>query len=546
MKHILPLVSLLMVLALLITACAGLFPAAASTPSAARPIIILASDQPGSADPAENWAFGGAAYLPLVYEGLFQYVGSTAPRLEVQLAAEIPTVENGGISTDGLVYTIRLKPNARFHDGSPVNADAVIYSYERMGALQLGANGVTTDWIARLEKVDELTVRITLTQPFGDFLNSMGSVWGNYIVNPAVVKANEINGDHGHAYLLDHDAGSGPYTITSFDHTPSQITLERVATYWGGWNNPQPIDRAIIRWLAEPTAARAMLEKGDADVLINPQATDFVTLQSAANIKTAHYPGIMQYYLGLNTAVKPLDDVRVRRALAHSLNTEVILHDIFLGNLSRMEAAVGPGYPEVLKAAMQYPYDLEKARALLKEAGYENGLELTANRMNLWSNDAAVLEFWRADLKKIGVTLLIQELDGATWSNIWFNECAAAASPEIGPISAMSVGGDYPSAWEVLAQVFPVPRLGGGRCSAVYRDNPVINDTILKISQTTSSAERAAYFQILYDAIAEDASAIWVGQGQDLIAMRDVVQGYEYSFSKGGNYLPLQKMSLTR
>ena len=108
-----------------------------------RPMVIIASDDPGSADPAENWNFGGAAYLPNVYEGLFRFVGSSSPKMEPWLAAEIPTVENNGISSDGLTYTIKLKTNAKFHDGSPVNADAVVYSLQRIEALQKGANGVS-------------------------------------------------------------------------------------------------------------------------------------------------------------------------------------------------------------------------------------------------------------------------------------------------------------------------------------------------------------------------------------------------------------------
>ena len=148
-----------------------------------RPIVIIASDQPGPADPAENWTFGGAAYLPLVYESLYRFKGEKSPSLELGLAADFPKV-----SADGLVYTISLKPNLTFHDGSMLNADAVLYSYERIKALNKGANGITADWIASMQKVNDTAVSFTLKAPFADFPTTLGSVWGNYIVNPKVCK----------------------------------------------------------------------------------------------------------------------------------------------------------------------------------------------------------------------------------------------------------------------------------------------------------------------------------------------------------------------
>ncbi len=518
-------------------------------PSAeARPLVIIASDAPGSADPAENWQFGGAAYLPNVYDTLFRFAGESNPKMEPQLAAEIPTVENGGISSDGLVYTIKLNPAAKFHDGSAVNADAVIYSFERMKSLKLGVEGISANSIDKMEKVDDATVKFTLTKPFSDFKNALSSVWGAYIVNPAVVKANEGkkddgSSDWGNAWLKEHDAGSGPYVMSSFDAANNTVTLERYKDYWGGWANPKPVEKVIIRWLAEATGARPLLEKGDADILVNPPATDFEALGKTSGIATKKFPSIMQYYIALNGSAKPLDDVRVRQALAYSFNLDKVISDIFLGSLVKMEAAVGPGYPDVYPAKTQYPYDLEKAKALLKDAGLENGFEMTVNSIGAMPNDTAVLEFWQADLAKIGVTMKIQQVDYDTFDKGWF-KCNAVTAPNLGQAVALGVGGDYPSAWEVLAQVYPTPRLSGDACSVVYLNTPELNDTFKQITASTDAAERQTLFQSLYDTIANEAGAIWVGQGTDLVAMRDTVQGYEYFFSRGGNYVPLEKISV--
>lgn len=513
--------------------------------SEARPLVVLASDSPSSADPAENWAFGGSAYLPNIYNTLFRFVGEESPKVQPDLALEIPTVENGGISADGLTYTIKLNPKASFHDGSPVNADAVIYTYERSKALNLGTNGIAANYITNFNKVDDFTVQFILAQPFGDFINALGSVWGNYIVNPVVCKANEKDGDWGHAYLLDHEAGSGPYQMTSYDTAANQITLERYAAYWGGWDqNPNPIEKVIIRRLAEDSGARPLLEAGDADVAINLPATDFAAMESNTAFVTHKYPSIMQYYLALNGQMAPTDNVKVRQALAYSFNYDAVINDIFNGNLIKMEAAAGPGYPDVYKAATQYTYDPEKAKALLKEAGYDT-LEITVNLVSAMPNDQAVLEYWQADLANIGVTLKIQQADSGAWGQAWFTDCNAPTTPNMGQISALGVGGDYPSAWEVLAQVVPNPRLGGAPCPTTYVDDPVVNDLMnVKIPASTDPAERQKLFQQLYDQLAEDSGAIWLGQGVDLITLRSNIKGYSYFFSLGGNYLPLAQMSM--
>jgi peptide/nickel transport system substrate-binding protein len=535
--------SALVAILMLGTACA---PAVSPTPAAeaSRPLVVLASDHPGSADPAENWNFGGAAYLPHIYDTLFRFVGEKSPKLTPSLAAEIPTINNGGISKFGLIYTIKLRPGIMFHDGSPVNADAVIFSYERMKALNLGVNGITDDWIDHIEKVNDLTVRFMLKQPFSDFLNSMGSLWGNYIINPGLVRQHEKDGDQGHAWLQHNDAGSGPYTLVSY--SDSEITLKRFPKYWAGWQSKKPIEGVEIRWLADPAQARQLLEKGEADIAINLPSQDYADLGKNENFTSLKFPSIMQYYLGMNGSVEPLADPRVRQALQYSFDRDRVIREIFNGNMQKMTAAVGPGYPDVYPAKTQYTFDLEKARSLLNAAGLKNGLDLKINVLHFWPNDTAVVSLWQADLQKIGIRLTINEMDGSAWSSTWFDQCSASSDPSIGQISTMAVGGDYPSAWEVIAQVYPTPRLGGGKCSAVYMDNPLINNIFSNLTISSDPNFRKTLFQNLYDSLAEDDAAIWIGQAVDLITLRNVVQGYQYAFSLGGNYIPLNQMSLTQ
>ena len=290
-----------------------------TTSAVTRPFVMLVGLGMSASEPADNWDWQAPAYLSLVYEGLFRPKGEKNPTIEPWLAAEVPSKENGGISADGLVYTIKLKPGIKFHDGSPLNAAAVIYSYERMKALKFGVSGVTANWIDKMEAPDDLTVKFTLSKPFADFLKSMSSVWGNLIVNPAITKAHEgklADGspDWGYTWLISeaNEAGSGPYKLVSRDLTLKQLSLERDPNYWGGWQGDKHIEKMIIRWDVPSATARLLLEKGDADSAPNLAASDFVAIEKTSGIVATKYEDTMQYYLGFNNSSEQCSTLNCR------------------------------------------------------------------------------------------------------------------------------------------------------------------------------------------------------------------------------------------
>jgi len=502
-----------------------------------------------NAEPADDWDWQAPAFLGQIYEGLFRPKGEMNPTIDTWLAAEIPSKENGGISADGLVYTVKLKPGIKFHDGSPLNAAAVIYSYERTKALKFGVSGVTANWIDKMEAVDDLTVKFTLGKPFADFLKSMTSPWGNSIVNPAITKAHEGklgdgSPDWGYNWLITdaNEAGSGPYKFTSKDATLKQITLDRDPNYWGGWQGDKFIDKVIIRWDVPSATARLMLEKGDADYAPNLAASDFAALEKTTGVVTAKYQDTMQYYLGFNNSSKQLTDVHVRQALLYSFNYDQVIKDIFLDNLSPMTTAVGPGYPEVYTPQTVYTYDLEKAKALLAQAGYSSAkpLDLTINILPAFGEAQAVAEYWQNDLAQIGVNLKLQQTNWDTFAKSWWTECSASTNPNMGQITTFGIGGDYPSAWETIWQIYP--KMPNVPCTTLYTDDPKVNKLFDDISLETDGAKREVLFKDLYEYLNEQAYALWIGQGKALAAYRDWVKGYAYTFAYSAFYLPLDKM----
>ena len=263
--------------------------ATSSAPAAAkRPFVVTEPQTIDDMDPGKNWGWEGN-FLALEYDTLFVAKGASAPTIEPWLAAEIPTQANGGISADGLVYTIKIKPGAKFHDGvTPVDAKAVVYSYTRMQKLATGVDSVTADWITKMEVGDPLTVRFTLKQPFGDFMWSMTSTYGNQIVNPTLVdqhlgKLQDGTDDYGSTWLYDHEAGSGPYSMASVDKTVNTLTLQRYPNWWRGWpSDGKMIDQIIYRTGIDSQSARLMLQKGDIDMALSLDASDFEAIAGKA------------------------------------------------------------------------------------------------------------------------------------------------------------------------------------------------------------------------------------------------------------------------
>jgi peptide/nickel transport system substrate-binding protein len=513
--------------------------------------VVAVGNQLEDLDPGKNWGWEGNV-LFLMYDGLFRSKGEASPIVEPWLATEIPSVENGGISADGLVYTVKIKPGVKFHDGTPLDANAVIYTYDRMQKLATGVDNLTANWITKMEAVDPLTVRFTLKQPFGDFIISMSSIWGNMIVNPTLVKANEGkledgSPDFGSIWLYDHEAGSGAYKLVSIDLTQNTVTLERNVDWWRGWpSDGKMIEKIILRTMVPSSNARLLLEKGDVDMAMTLTASDYEALKGTAGIINETYLAAQQNYIGFNNSSEKLKDVRVRQALLYSFPYTSVIEDIFRGHLAPMTTAVGPGYTEVYTPKTVYTQDLGKAKALLEAAGYspQHPLELTYNATHAaWPEDTAVAELWQSVLQDIGVKLNIKDQDKGVWNKAWWG-CTATENPNIGELSTMAISGDYPSAWETMMQVFPM--IPGQDCTAVYINDSEVNDLFTQIAAANDVAKRKPLLENLYEQLNQKAYALQVGEAVSVISYRDWVKGYYYSFALSREGFPAYDMWLEK
>ena len=303
--------------------------------------------EPPSLDPtAEAAAAVDEVVYANVFEGLTRITsdGSVAPAL----------AESWEISEDGLTYTFYLHDGVTFHDGSTMDAEDVKFSLERINA-ENSANAQKALFadIASVEVVDPLTVTITLSKPNGNMIYNLG--WGDaVIVGPESVATNGTN-----------PIGTGPFMFS--ERRPGDsITLVRNDNYWG---EPAALERATFRYIADPTAALAALQAGDVDVFPNFPAPETVSiLESDPRFDVVVGATEGETILTMNNSKPPLDDVRVREAVAHAIDRQAVIDGAMFGFGTPIGTFWPPSHPDYAELTGQSNYDPDRSRELLAEA----------------------------------------------------------------------------------------------------------------------------------------------------------------------------------
>lgn len=360
-------------------------------------LVIGKSGDTDSLDPAvtvtnNSWTATYPAYERLLKFKVVDGKGST--EVEGDIA------RSWSSSDDGKVWTFTLGDGHVFADGSPVNAAAVKFSFERV--LKVGKGPADLfDQVASVDASDDHTVKFTLKAPFAPFLATLVDD-GASIVNPKVME-HQVNGDLGQAYLSDHTMGSGPYQVASWEK--SQQIVMTPNPHWAG---QLAFKKIVIRIIKDASARRLQLEKGDLDLIEDVPVDQLKALAAAPGVKVVDEPSFFVTYLYLNNTRKPLDQVKVRQAISYAVDYKGIIDGILLGQGVQMRGDVPVGLWGHDDNSMQYSYDPAKAKALLAEAGV-GSLKLGylyAKTDPNWENIGLVLQ---QNLAPLGIKIEMQE-----------------------------------------------------------------------------------------------------------------------------------------
>lgn len=313
--------------------------------------------------------------------------------------------ESWEMSDDGMEYTFKLREGVKFSDGEPFNAEACIANYER------GKNDETLrvhsrmKAIADMEAVDEYTIKITLEKADNTFLNKFSQVT---FVSP---KAIEELGKEG---LAKESAGTGPFILK--ERVDGGYTkMVRNENYWG--EGPE-IDSLTFQVVPEDGARIAMLKTGEADIIYPVPPTHVEQLEGADDINIKNMEGLVYRYVTLNNNYtledgrQPLSDVRVRQAMNWAFDSEAYCQVVFQGYATAPNSVFAGPVPY---HADQEPYtkDLEKAKELMKEAGYEDGFDI-----DIWCDNTTIemkgAEFVKQQLAEININVNLQAMESTT------------------------------------------------------------------------------------------------------------------------------------
>jgi peptide/nickel transport system substrate-binding protein len=328
-----------------------------------------------------------------IFEGLTRFAadGSIIPAL----------AESWDISEDGITYTFHLHTGVTFHDGTTFDADDVVFSLDRARAPDsVNAQKALFADIASVEATDPATVVVTLSKPNGSFLFNMA--WGDaVIVAPETAETNATN-----------PVGTGPFAFEDWvqgDH----VDIVRYANYWG---TPAQLEHASFRFIGDPTAAFAALQAGDVDAYPNYPAPETLTMfQGDPRFAVVVGSTEGETLLALNNAKPPLDDVRVREAIAHAIDRQALIDGAMFGNGTPIGTHFAPHNPAYVDLTAQSNYDPERSKALLAEAGHADGLTLRLALPPVATYARRGGEIIAQQLAQVGITAEISNLEWAQW-----------------------------------------------------------------------------------------------------------------------------------
>lgn len=374
---------------------------AQSNRAANQELAVAMSQLQPTLDPRIDWTFIGGSLIYWAYDGLYRNVGEDKVQTIPALADGMPT-----ISADGLQWTIKLRQGRVFHDGSPVTADDVKFTYDRQFANKLpGAALSTLPMIASVDVVDPLTVRFNLKTPSPWLLAILGDPWANAVVNKKLVEANTTSADKypGEKWLATHDAGAGPYLFTS-DDPSSRVEFTRDKN-WPDWAEGPHLEKVTITNVTEPATQRLQFTNGDVDIAtdLTPEDVDALIAQPSISHHDFFTDETITFGFGDWTG-KPWADKRVRQAILSAFNFQVA------SQLAEGYQPVPCGVPPQLEnfsndCTVKYQYDLNLAKSLLKDAGHESDVDITVNIIQGDAISASLFQMWQADLAKIGVKM---------------------------------------------------------------------------------------------------------------------------------------------
>jgi peptide/nickel transport system substrate-binding protein len=511
----------------------------ATAPVAAQqnPGVLVhgADDEPTTLDPAQvEPGEGGETVILQVYERLLEF-GPAGPELIPTLATEVPSLENKLISEDGLTYTFPIREGVTFHDGSPLTADDVKFSWDRAMTMDLpeGASDTLSDIVAETKVVDDKTFQVTLKEPSASFLNGAVVAMVASVVSQEAVEANGgVAAGQPNEFMQTNMVGTGPYKFNTWNRAEN-LTLDVNDTYWG----TKAFLDVRIEIGSDPDVRVLGLRAGEFDVIETDPS--FVADLEGAEGVTLYNEGLLlePLHIGFNLNIAegslppedtiPADffhDPRIRQAFNYAFDYEAFLNGPLAGfgafNPHYIPQGIF-GYDET--APVYSKQDLAKAEQLFKDAGYwDKGFTVSVitEEANLFAASCLVL---KDSLEKLNPKFRVNVLAVA---EAVFDE-AHASNPI--PYAMWAKNGDPAADPHSYLFAYAHPEGEWGQVHGFakgYRDSAKVAELIDAGSVELDTEKRKAIYAELQRLLFDDPMWIIAAQEGVAAAHRDWVKNF--------------------
>ncbi|MFI7635842.1 ABC transporter substrate-binding protein [Nonomuraea sp. NPDC049400] len=477
-------------------------------------IGMTASDIPGTDTVlAFTQGFEGERFVNFqLYDGLTRY--------DLKQADKTPSIVPGlatswETSKDGRTWAFDLREGVTFSDGTPFDADAVVFAFDRLlkkdspfyHPTAAGAASLWTKDIVSYAKVDARTVTVTTEKPSGHLLTDLTFLT---IPSPTAVKK------YGNEQFGLHPSGTGPFTFESLK-PGQQLTMVANKKYWGG---APKLDKVILRPMTDASARAAALRSGEVNWIEYPSPDDIDSLKSAGfQLLSNNYDHL--WYCTFDQAKKPWNDVRVRQAANYAIDRESIAKDLLKGTGDPAYQHAPASTEQYVAANDTYSYDPDKAKSLLAEAGLAGGFSTTLAVPTGGSGNlipVPIATALQAQLAKVGINVKLEKVE---WSALLAD--LNAGKP--------ALGADVQCASTVTFQAESLMRKFWAKDTPVYTGNwynAKVDALTEKAERTLDPAKRNTLFQQAEQIISAEAPYLFVVSDRNPRALasgvKDVIQ----------------------
>jgi peptide/nickel transport system substrate-binding protein len=307
-------------------------------------------------------------------------------------------------SEDGNTWTFTLRQGVMFHNGREMTAEDVKWSFERLIDPETGSGNAARVGPpeTQIEVIDDYTVAITHPEPFGIFPQSIGFDKSSGIMAKESVEADG---------MVRVPIGTGPFKIAEVEGT-TRLVLEKHADYWQ--EGLPYLDAIEIVPIPDDTVRETALRGGEVDWILSIAPQNYDALDQDPNVVVATAPQLSYDYMGVNLTEPPFDDVRVRQAIALTLDRQQICEAAFFGLCDTLQDPIGTGSPWYFGYA-PYDRDVERAKELLAEAGYPDGFDMELLPTTQYGETVRAAQVVQQQLAEIGINATINAPEWSEW-----------------------------------------------------------------------------------------------------------------------------------